>query len=152
MPQIGVRLPEDVYLKVHDRRRAVHHTRLCQECGFKWPTVEVAMVRVWEGKRFDRCHIHYLKPAKSIVGISIDRAMSGDVFSKALKKIVSWGGYYRRRECQARVTANDRCGARWTTAEVDAAGLICENVQKCPRCGSHKSRITTRVKSSKEWK
>lgn len=156
MPQIGVRLPDYLFEKVHDRRRAVHHTRKCPGCGYKWPTVEVSLVNAWEGGKFNCCQIHTKKVGKAYMNISVSAAKTGKYFSKGLLKIVGWGGYYRRRECPAIVAFDGSekraCKARWTTAEIPADGVICEDVQKCPRCGSVKSRVVRIYKQRRpQW-
>ena len=155
MPQLGIRLPEHIFDKVMDRRRCVRHTRKCPECGFKWPTAEVSLVKSWDGIKFDCCQVHTRKPGVAYMNIGITRAKSGDYFSNALVKVLSWGGYYRRRECQAVVRfvgeKSEVCKARWTTAEVSVDGVIGEDVQKCARCGSIKSRIQRKIKKQKLW-
>ena len=143
--ELGTRLPEDLFDKCHDEYRRVLHTRTCTDCGYKWITVEVSLLKDWAGKQFDKCIVHNTK-GKAITHVGKTQALNGKMYSFGLLKVIELGGYYRRRECQAMVKANEDgilvpCKARWTTAEVLAEGLFCEDVLRCSKCGSVSSRI-----------
>lgn len=142
---LGARLPDDLFEKVHDERYRVLHTRMCVQCGNKWPTTEVALLKTWEGDKFDRCMIHTKQLSRAVVHIGITQAKRGKVYSFALQKICSLGGYYRRRQCLAKIKVGDMgledCKARWTTGEFLSDGIVCEDVQLCAKCGSVESRI-----------
>lgn len=120
--------------------------RTCKECGYKWPTAEIALVQKWNGGKYCYCQVHRARESKVIKTISISQAKRGKTHSKALFKICSWGGFYRRRQCQALVSPGKICGVRWTTAEVSPDGLVIDDIRKCPRCASFKSKIENRRK------
>ncbi len=146
MAELGVRLPEDLYLKIHNVKRRVLHTRTCVACGNKWPTTEIALLQKWKGRDFDKCQDHNIK-SKAITHIGITQARKGKMYSFGLHKVMDLGGYYRRRECQAKVAIDEeglelkKCGARWTTGEFLSEGIVCEDVQMCAKCGSVQSKI-----------
>lgn len=150
MIELGTRLPEILFNKVHDNFRRVLHTRTCQVCNYKWPTVEVVLVNDWKGEKFDCCVVHNTI-GKAITHIGITQALTGKMYSFGLHKVTELGGYYRRRECRTKVRTDEvglvECGARWTTAEFLAEGIVCEDVQKCAKCGSVESRIERRRRS-----
>jgi predicted nucleic-acid-binding Zn-ribbon protein len=145
---IGGRLPAKLFEKVHDRLKRVNHTRTCKGCGYKFPTVEVTLVQKWSGKKFDCCPIHTSIRGEVVSQISVSRSKSGYYYSHGLFKVVSLGGYYRRRKCNVTTGIEERelkkCDIKWTTGEFASDGTVAEDVQKCPKCGSVKTRTERR--------
>lgn len=141
---IGGRLPAQLYEKVQDREKRVSHRRTCKECGYQFPTVEVTLVQKWGGKKADCCPVHTSVRGDVVSQISVSRSKTGYYYSHGLMKVVSLGGYYRRRKCNVTVAIENGekkpCGTKWTTGEFTSDGTVCEDVQACPRCGSVRTR------------
>jgi hypothetical protein len=153
---IGHRIPEPWYGFARDKRVARPVLRRCQSCRYVWGTVEIPIFSKWQGGAVDHCprHIHAKGPA--VTEVSPQQADHGGRYSTGLEKARRMGGVYRRRMCSlaycmdGNTTLGKKRGARrtrWSTMEVLATGLVCDNVTSCPRCTGGRGRVVYGKKS-----
>ena len=144
---IGDRLPDPYYERAIGKRFCSKHIRRCEVCEHKWTTSEIPLVKTWRGEDAKCCPVHIEHEGKPLKHMSCSVMAKGNHDGKSVWTIYSWGGIYRRRECNFAydLLGKEKCfmeqkiggwmPTRWTTAEVSADGLVVEDIMKCVRCG-----------------
>ena len=140
---LGARLPDPYYAWVVERKIGFARLRRCLGCGHMWTTMEVPLYVSWDGGAANLCPKHPYIPTLVVDKCGIGKARKGNLGSEGTWKILSFGGYYRRRACASPV-CTDRKGrpSRWTTGEYAAEGTIVADITKCPRCDGHGQCLT----------